>query len=330
MKKLLAWILTAVLVLSALSVLPLTASAEEAAETSFKYGNADVELTLIEDCTSITADTYLGWGTITSDGEMMVINTDGAQFTDAYGIRSEMLNKADLSGAKNIVFSIKNNRTDGDFFFTFQPHDPNVTGFSGNIFTGWVEDAPLLLVDKDGKCMTAAKAPSLAVATDRAAYVIPWGFEGYLVFPVAAFANHGDWTNSYYVDGRTPVLDAMGFHVQPDDATYIEFSIDDIFVCGELPTYEAPAKETDAPTEPVTAAPTDPVTEPETDPATEPETDPETDPETTAPTDPTTEPTTELEEPAIDNEGCASVLVGLSALPIIALGAAVVLRKRED
>ncbi len=332
MKKLLTIALTAALLLTAASLLALNVAAEDHEET-FRYGNADVALTLVEDCTSVTAETFLNWGTMTGVNEALCINTAGAAFTDAYKIKTNMFGSADLGSAQNIVFSITDNRSDGDIFFGFQPYSPSLTVNDGNLFTGWIEDAPILLVKEDGTCKEAAKAPSLDVANGRATYCIPMGFEGYLVFPVAALVVHGDWYNTHFVDGGADIT-SLGFHVALDDATYAEFSIDDVFVCGELPDYQAPVKETEAPTAAPTQPETNAPTEPETSAPTPSETDALTSPVTDAPTAPESLETNAAsstttvggaDEPA---GGCASAITAFALLPVLA-GAVLTLRRKD-
>ncbi len=278
MKKLLTILLTAALLLSAISLFVLnTAAEEETNETSFKFGNATIDLTLIDNFNEGVGNTFQGWGTAASDGEMLKMELGGLPCNDSYGIKTGMLGAdTDFTGAVNFVFSIKDNRSDGDIFFSFQPHSPTLAANDGNLFTGWVDT--VWLVENNGKAKEAKKCPNVDLMSGRAGYILPMGFEGYIVFPVSNLVVHGDWETTYYTDLSALDIDSVGFHVSKDDATYAEFSIDDMFVCGDLPAYEAPTPETKpAETQP---AETQPV---ETQPA---ETQPaETQPAETQPAD---------------------------------------------
>ncbi len=347
MKKLLTMALTAALLFAALSLLVVNTAAEDY-ETSFKFGNATVDISLVEDFHSAEGSTFMNWGQFSIVEEMFKIEVSGGLIWDAYNLKTGMLNgNTTYTGTENFVFSIKDNRSDGDLFFSFQPHSPTLVVNDGNLFTGWVEGQTVWLVDEKGKATEAKKCPSVDLMSGRAGYIIPMGFEGYIVFPMKNLVIHGDWGTTYYNDLSAVDIDAVGFHVALDDATYAEFCIDDVFVCGALPAYEKPTPETKPAetTAPATEPETAPVTEPETQaPATEPETAaPATEPVTDAPsTEPETNPTapdesvetsalTETMEPDIlyEDDGCTSVMGGLLVLPLIALGV-VALRRRED
>ncbi len=343
MKKFLTIVLTLALMLSMLSLLVLNAAAEEN-ETSFKFGNATVDLTLIDNFNEGVGNTFQNWGVVASDGEMLKLELGGLPCNDSYAIKTGMLGAdTNFAGAVNFVFSIKDNRSDGDIFFSFQPHSPTLEANDGNLFTGWVEGQTVWLVDEKGKATEAKKCPNVDLMSGRAGYVLPMGFEGYLVFPVKNLVIHGDWANTYYTDLSKLDIDSVGFHVAKDDATYAEFCIDDMFICGELPAYEKPTPET----KPVETAPeTEPVTAPV---VTESETVLDTESETPAETPVDTEPETKEEtvgdsdassstatvggadsgDDQPDEGGCASLVGGLLVLPLIALGV-VALRRRED
>ncbi len=324
MKRIITLVLAAVLLLSAMAAFTVTVAAEEV-ESSFKFGTADVNLTLVENFNSVEASPSYGWGSATSVDGMLRLATEGQAFCDTYQIKTGMLSSATTySGVENFVFSIKDNRSDGDILFSLQPCDASMEGSGTNLFTGWMEEHPLWLVDANGKAEKAKQALSLDLANGRATYVIPMGFEGYLVFPVAAFVNHGDWTNSYYSDASKLAVSRFGFHVALDDAMYAEFCIDDAFVCGALPAYEAPV-------EGMTTAPE--ATAPETTVATP---DAETtvvEAETTV-ADATETDATEAETTAAATEpasgGCGAAIGALAALPAMAIVSLVLLRKRED
>ncbi len=353
MKKLLIVALTVALLLSTLSLLVLNTAAEEN-ETSFRFGNVTIDLTLIDNLNEGVGNTFQNWGVAASDGEMLKMELGGLPCNDSYNIKTGMLNAdTDFTGAVNLVFSVKDNRSDGDIFFSFQPHSQTLAANDGNLFTGWVEGQTVWLVEENGKATEAKKCPSLDLMSGRAGYVLPMGFEGYIVFPIANFVVHGDWSTSYYQNSSDLDIDGLGFHISKDDATYAELSFDDFFTCGALPAYEKPTPETkpaetDAPaTEPETTPATEPETLPETDaPATEPETAApetvaETEPETTpVETQPDTSAETQAEskaetkgesetEASEKDGGCGGVLSGLCVLPLALLGA-VALRRRED
>ncbi len=360
MKKILTIVLTVALMLSALSLLVLNTAAEEN-ESSFKFGNATVDLSLIEDFHSAEGSTFMNWGQFSIVEEMFKIEVSGGLIWDAYNLKTGMLSgNTTYTGAENFVFSIKNNRSDGDIFFAFQPHSPTLAANDGNLFTGWVEGQTIWLVDEKGKATEAKKCPSVDLMSGRAGYIIPMGFEGYIVFPMKNLVIHGDWGTTYYSDLSAVDIDAVGFHVALDDATYAEFCIDDMFVCGALPAYEAPTPETQAPetnspetNSPETNAPE--TNEPESETVVESETAPEstapesTAPESTAPETNEADSETVAEAPvestdapaesgtaAVESEtkvaadgGCSSVLTGLCVLPLALLGVAA-LRRRED
>ncbi len=325
MKKMWTFVLSAALLLASLSLAVLNTAAEEI-ETSFKFGNATVELTLIDNFNEGQGNTFQNWGVVASDGEMLKFELGGLPCNDSYNVKTGMLNAdTDFTGAVNLVFSVKDNRSDGDLFFAFQPHSVSLDANEGNLFTGWVEGETVWLVDEKGKATEAKKCPSVDLMSGRAGYILPMGFEGYIVFPVGNLVRHGDWANPYYTDGAKPDFDGLGFHIAKDDATYAELSLDDFFICGELPAYEKPTPET----KPV---------------ETQPETMPETVAETVAETQATAETTAgTIAETAADpvqdtaavteapekKGGCGAVMGGLCILPLVILGA-VAIRRRED
>ncbi len=254
MNKFISLALTAVLLISAITLLTLTASA--GGEHTMTYGAASIELTLIEDFQTAEANPSYGWGAMTAVDGMLKIETTQA-FVDAYEVQGHMVSGGvTFAGAENFVFSVKNNRSDGDTFFCFQPHDTTV----GNLYLGIMEDHPVLLIDEKGKVTEAKHTATPDLVNGRYAYVVPMGFEGYIVIPSALLVMHNQWDTPYYKTPDAVSLDSLGFHMAPDDATYVEMCIDDIFTCGALPAYEEPKPETAAPTE----APTQPDTVPET------------------------------------------------------------------
>ncbi len=349
MKKFLTVVMAVALLLSTLTLSVINTAAEEAVETSFKFGSAEVALTLIDNLNSAEGSTWQGWGSLSVVDQMLKLELDNLPCNDSYGIKTGMLSAdTDFTGAVNLVFSVKDNRSDGDIFFSIQPHSPSLTLNEGNLFTGWVEGQTVWLVDTNGRAKEAKKCPSVDLMSGRAGYVLPMGFEGYIVFPVANFVIHGDWANSYYVGDATLDIDALGFHISKDDATYAEVSFDDLYTCGELPALdtetkpaETTAPETAAPetAAPETAAPETAAPETAAPETAAPETNaPETAaPETNAPevdttaetkADTTADTVAETEAPKKEG-GCGAVVGGLVALPVALLGAAV-LRRRED
>ena len=334
MKKILTLALTAALLLSAMTLLTIGVSAERDTAT-MKFGSENVELTLVEKFESFTATPSMGWGAVTPEDGKMKFESENV--VDLYGIDSPMLKENhDFAGAKNFVFSVEN-RSDGDIFFVFQPAEPS----GNNLFiSGTMTDSAFLLVDENGKVETSRANTKLDVVSNRYGYIVPMGFKGYIVVPVALITAHMQWDTSYF--SGDPVLAKAGFHVAVDDATYLEFFLDDMFICGELHAIEEPTEEpTEVPTEEPTETPTEEVTEtPEettvetieetTAEATEEATQAATEESTTeAVTDDaaTTEAAT-VEETEATEGGCGAVVGTLCILPLLA-GAVLTLRKKD-
>lgn len=329
MKKILTILLTAALLLSALTLLTVSVSAERST-SAMKFGSADVELTLVENFETFSASPFMDWGSVTPENGKMKFETPNV--VDLYGINSAMLaENHDFTGAVNFVFSVEN-RSDGDIFFVFQPAEAN----GNNLFiSGTMTDTPALLVNEDGEMEKARPNSNPSVVSGRYAYVIPMGFKGYVVIPVALITAHNDWDNSYF--SGDPVLAKAGFHVAVDDATYLELFLDDMFICGALPAYEEPTEEpTEAPTEEptseeMTEAPTaEETTEAPTEQPTE-STPVGTEEPTEQPTEaPTAEPT---DAPATDESeeakgGCGAVVGAIGILPLL-VGAVLTLRRKD-
>lgn len=342
MKRWIATLTALFLMVSMTGILVLQSSAEDTVKIA--YGSDEIQLTPVDalDDAAHVVDGSYGWGTATFGDGKILIETN--QMFDAYGMDTEAFGSFDWAGMKYIVFSVENT-SDGDIYLCFQPTVPG----AGNAFTSGAlaKDNPVKLVSaKDGTAKDAKFSGTQAI-NNRDCFIIPYRFTGYVFLPVGIIAD----LNSLSVPSFTgdASFQSYGFHVVPDDATYVELTILDVYACGDLPEYNEPVVTTEAPTE----APTEEPTEAATDPVvTEPET---TEQETTVPEPETTvEQATEAptEAPSVESvsdtkggdsstvadetaggstdTGCSSVL-GLSVLsPMFALAVtAAVVRKRK-
>ncbi len=337
MKKLLTLALTAALLLSAISLCTLSATAADG-DTTIKYGSADLALTLVDGFDEEqTLPGFMNWGDGTmSNGELFLSSSLGMY--DNYDIVTEAL-KANptLGGNKYIAFQVINT-SDGDIRMCFQPRvmkngEASIAFLSQALATG---ENTVKLVDSKGK---AEDARYTDLSSGRDVFVIPYGFEGTIIIPQVVLAtNPVDAPESFAPDGVIE-YSTFGFHVVPDDATYVELTFTDVYAFSELPAYvaetEAPTekpteKSTEAPTEAPTAAPTDAPTdaptEAPTDAPTAAPTEAPTDEPTAAPTDaPTDAPATEA--PA---EGGCGATIGMGAVAILCAAAAAVALKKRD
>ena len=350
MKKFLAILLTALLVVSTLAIMPLSTSASAGeAPTTFKFGDADVDIRLIEDFTDYD-DQYVGFLESTFNrmdgvnGTSLQILSGGWVGSDYYDLPVDA--GLDMTGARYLVFPILN-YSDGDVYLNFQGRlEPAVEGVGPTYFLR--PDQEIWLVDMDGFAETTTNTADTTLCSNRYGYMIPELFEGYMIIPTSALC----LDRNYDVSASTGDIElvTLGFHVASDIATYLELYIDDVFVATELPEYVEPGSgepevtepaETDpvdtdpVDTDPVDTDPvdTDPVdTDPvETEPETAPETNPETKAETKAPdTDKKDDDEKDDDDKKDEKSGCASVVAVAAALPVILGGAVLVLNRRRE
>ena len=363
MKKFLAIVVAAVLMISTLAMMPLSTSANQAeggVPTSFMFGDTEVSLSLVTDYTGMTQTTD---GFLECQANPIISGTDhSVQFLSgswvgcdlyAHQLGAEIENPV-MTGAKNIVFSVQN-YSDGDVYFCMSPKND-----SDNLFMQPNTDTPVLLVDYDGYMEESTPTADTSVCSGRYGWTIPELFEGYVIVPVSLFCVLGEWNTSAY--GADPIIKGVGFHFASDISTYIEVYVDDILHCGDLPEYiepgagetEAPETEPEAPETEPEANPNFPVI-PETnenegneDEETEPETAPETGAgevnggkEDAAESDTTADEDTSEDDKKDDDEdkdddkkkddgGCASVVAVAAALPVILGGAVLVINRKHD
>ena len=328
MKRILSLCIAALL-LAALFVLPTIAEDT----TKVMYGADEITLSLLCDLSGEgKVDGFGSLGVATYGDGQLLIESSHNMF-DAYGMDTEAFTAAgELTGVRYIVFSVKNN-SDGDIYFCFQP-----TANGSNIFISGTlaKENPVVMLSDKGKVSNAKFSADRAI-NGRDGFLIPQNFAGYIFIPVGILADLNSLSTPYFTGDAT--LQGSGYHTKPDDATYIELVIFDIFTCGELPEYKEPEQPTEPAAEETTEAPTEETTEPETVPesdtvavsetVTEPVTESVSTAEekTEAPSETVPDSVTATEDTTADSSsGCASVL-SVSALLLLVASAAIVYKK---
>lgn len=185
------------------------------------------------------------------DGKVLY---DGIGIADAYTITvpNAQENKELYAKAKYIGFEIKN-ASDGDVYYCYQHKSPG-----GEAFTSPSGEPEIVLVDKNGVTQDIVFSDSATVYS-RYGFIIPEGFDGYVLIPTSRITRLNDWNNSVWSENLT--INGIGAHVSigqnstPEaDASFIEFYIDNFFVYnGEFPEYVAPV--TPEPTQSPTPTP---------------------------------------------------------------------------
>lgn len=326
MKRILSLCIAALLMV-ALFVLPATAEDN----TKVMYGADEITLTLLSDLSGDgRVEGFGGLGFATYGDGQLLIETSHNMF-DAYGMDAEAFSAAgELTGVKYIVFSVENN-SDGDIYFCFQP-----TANGSNIFISGTlaRENPVVMLSDKGKVSNAKFSAERAI-NGRDGLLIPQNFAGYIFIPVGILADLNSLSTPYFTGDVT--LQSSGYHTAPDDATYIELLIFDIFTCGELPEYREPEQPTEPVAEVTTEAPAEETTQPdavdESETVVESETVAETvntvEAKTEAPSgiEPDSSTGTATEDTAANSSsGCSSVLP-VSALLLLLASSFVVYRK---
>ena len=253
MPKSLGHIILVVLVFT-LIISTIVSYGEEGTDLEIKYGTSSITIKVVDDF-SESGEPDKVW----KDGFVELkdgrIYCDGITIADCYLITIQKANenKSVYIEADYIGFEIKND-SDGDIYYCFQGI---VDG--NDAFTSPVGDKDVILVDKHGFLHEVVFSDDASVYS-RYGFIIPKGFDGYVMIPTTRITRLGTWDKPLWHGDVT--IDGVGVHVSlgenayPEvDATFIEFSFDNFFVfSGEFAEYEAP--ETPEPTATPTPEPT--------------------------------------------------------------------------
>lgn len=239
----------------------LAVGAEEA-PTKIKYGEkAEIDLKLAESFDTTDTDNLSVWPggeiSLNDKGELEFTTVSGT-FVDVYDIPSDSLkNDASIQkGAKYFVVSFQNN-SDGSVWFCFQPEKNDEA--EHHLYLSGEMDESVIWVNKNGVAEKLEPSDSAAISA-RTGFEVPDQASGYLFIPVSIITSLGNWSTSEF--SGDPEIKSVGFHIAISDASYVEFTISDLYVCGELPEYAAPeATPTEAPTSTPEVTPTTGITD---------------------------------------------------------------------